>query len=576
MTVASPRTLQGCLTSFDRMNPRAVSWAQTNSAQLITRVTDSTIAAVRSIITKALKEGIPPRAAARIIRAHIGLNGPQSIAVQNLYNELRMARPGDIITRFPARPGLRNKPGFQVRVPSGGATPDWVASQLERYSEMHLNLRSRTIARRETLRAANEGQRQLWLQAQDRGELPQNQKRKWIVTRDLRLRDAHAAMAGQIRGLNEPFDTPDGRKIEPGEDINCRCSHGLATEEEVRIHEFESELAGGDLEPLPPNESDLSHSRKSNLTWARNRARRGEQIKIKSGHGQLLQQYGMGDGTPIPEGVLVGRKTKAAAKAVATPPRTAAKTVDWLGDEDEALTFTDAKGREVIPTAKMEEYARWADGEAKRLQETYPAMRNWQLDGVEISNFAETRKPLSISNNAVGRYFPTGQHKNNVWLAGGRPGQTPDIDFARPGEGRWTVNRSQWGTFRHEVGHSVYYHHLDQDMKADWMSLWDKNRFAAESHGHTQIAAFRAKISDYGASNASEYWAEAFGSYTHPKYRRGTLPSNVERFLDDFMSQESRRLPEPKAFPWDHRSWDSWKQDRDDVVKRFPDVFESR
>lgn len=102
-----------------------------------------------------------------------------------------------------------------------------------------------------TIRAANEGQRQLWQQAANLGILSINQKRKWITTLDGRERDAHHDMHGQIVGINERFVKPGGKRIEPGEEPNCRCASGLATPAEVRKYEREQarkrKKEGGDV-----------------------------------------------------------------------------------------------------------------------------------------------------------------------------------------------------------------------------------------------------------------------------------------------------------------------------------------
>lgn len=133
--------------------------------------------------------------------------------------------PARVAALVKATIGLRPDQVEQLIVfaESGRATPEAV----ERRARRMLRQRVKLIARTEAARAAAAGQKELWLQAQERGLLPPDQKRVWIATLDDRVRDAHAAMHGQVRGLQEPFIKPGGKLIEPGEEPNCRCGQAL-------------------------------------------------------------------------------------------------------------------------------------------------------------------------------------------------------------------------------------------------------------------------------------------------------------------------------------------------------------
>lgn len=84
--------------------------------------------------------------------------------------------------------------------------------------------RSTNIARTEVLRAGNFGR---W-QGMAQSGLVQN--RRWLATGDNRTRDAHAAMNGQQRRIDQPFTAPSGATaMHPGGfnvaslDCQCRC-----------------------------------------------------------------------------------------------------------------------------------------------------------------------------------------------------------------------------------------------------------------------------------------------------------------------------------------------------------------
>lgn len=214
--------------SFDTANPSAVAWAERAAAEMVVEIGAATREAIKELIVKGISEGIPPRALARQIREVVGLLNRQVTAIANLKNELNLAEPGALIERFPAAEGLRGQAGFRVRVPPKGLSEAEIEKLTARYSRMQLNLRARTIARTESLMSSNEGQRRLWLQAQESGQLARKQTRMWIATADSRTREEHANMHGEVVGINEDYSIG----IEPGQAANCRCGQALGSAED--------------------------------------------------------------------------------------------------------------------------------------------------------------------------------------------------------------------------------------------------------------------------------------------------------------------------------------------------------
>ena len=215
--------------SFNRDNPRALEYAQLHAGNLITEIVDDQITTARELIHRSISEGIPPKKLQQVVRKSFGLRSDQLAAASNLRTELLTAESGTLVTRFPPRAGVRKLAGFRAKVPKGSISTRraWVEKQLTRYNRMQLNLRARTIGRHEILQAANQGQKELWLQAKEQGALPQTAKKIWIDTGDERERDEHRQMAGQTVELDQPFLLSDGTPIEPGEEVNCRCSQGI-------------------------------------------------------------------------------------------------------------------------------------------------------------------------------------------------------------------------------------------------------------------------------------------------------------------------------------------------------------
>ena len=193
---------------FDTTNQRALDWAADRSSELITEIGPETRTAVQTIIADGISAGRPPAQIARDINRIVGLRSDQVDALLSFGGRLSSAEGGSTVFMGDTA----------VKVPAAGPSADFVDRQVERYATRLRKQRALLIARTETLRASNEGQRQLWLQAQDRGDLPTDLKRTWIHNTK-----RHADRAGTVVGVNESW--PWG--TEPGEEPNCGCAQGL-------------------------------------------------------------------------------------------------------------------------------------------------------------------------------------------------------------------------------------------------------------------------------------------------------------------------------------------------------------
>lgn len=207
--------------SFDATNPLAERWAREHASLLIASVTNETRDAVRLIIARAFREGIPPRQAARLIRPLIGLTEGDAQAVINARFKLLEATGGSVVKVGAVR----------VRIPAHGLQINAVHRLASQYADRLLRQRALTIARTETIAASNEGQRQLWLQAVEKGHLRGDELRTWITTPDERACVICLPMHGQLVGLTEHFTAPDGRSLMgPPAHPRCRCATGISAQ----------------------------------------------------------------------------------------------------------------------------------------------------------------------------------------------------------------------------------------------------------------------------------------------------------------------------------------------------------
>jgi hypothetical protein len=164
--------------SFDIANPRAVRWAEQNAAALVTSVNSQTRNALRDIVVRGIQDGMAPRVQAREMRSLIGLSRRDATAADNMLR------------------GLLDT----------GVDEDLALRRFGRYRDKLLRARAETIARTETIRAANMGQRAAWDSAADAGMLQRDTTRMvWIATEDSRTCAICAVLDGQTVGFDESF-----------------------------------------------------------------------------------------------------------------------------------------------------------------------------------------------------------------------------------------------------------------------------------------------------------------------------------------------------------------------------------
>lgn len=217
--------------AFDLFNPRAVEWAEENSARLIEEVTDTTRRGVRDLIVRSVDVGITPRNTARNVRDLAGLTTQQMRAVVNFREQLETQSNAGLNPAWMRRLSASEKAVVRRHMKEGHLTKERIDSLVDRYHKSLINKRSLDIARTESINSVQAGQLEAWRQAQAQGLLPDDVKRKWIVTPDDRLRHTHAAIPGMNEGgvgLFEDFETPFGPVEGPHDNnenlINCRCS----------------------------------------------------------------------------------------------------------------------------------------------------------------------------------------------------------------------------------------------------------------------------------------------------------------------------------------------------------------
>lgn len=213
---------------FNHRDPRVIQYAREHGAQKIAKdVGEQAREAVRFVVASGADYGLTSQQQARAIREVVGLPSNWARAPLNLRRDIQ---DGNLAGALNRRLSAVDKAKIRSRMQRGTVTPEFLDEIQERYSQSLIHRRAKNIARTETLDAAHEGQRQSWTQAIEEGVLPQTTRRFWIVTADDRLSEDHAVIPGmnpEGRGMDEPFDTLDGPRMNPPLRTNCRCGTGL-------------------------------------------------------------------------------------------------------------------------------------------------------------------------------------------------------------------------------------------------------------------------------------------------------------------------------------------------------------
>jgi len=176
------------------VNPRVVQWVANHSGELIVEITQGTRQAIRQVLTTGIQAGNNPRVIARNLRPLIGLTERQTLA----------------LTRYRERLEARGEPGIDRKV--------------ARMATKALNRRAETIARDQSMTAANIAQDFVFEAAVQEGKLPSTIKEQWLTALGERVCPICRPMHKQTVPFGGVFTTGDGRRIRrPPAHVSCRC-----------------------------------------------------------------------------------------------------------------------------------------------------------------------------------------------------------------------------------------------------------------------------------------------------------------------------------------------------------------
>ncbi len=161
--------------AFNDPNKRAIRWAEEHAASLISGNVDREL--IRTVIADAQRNGIGTRVTARLIEDMVPLTDPHQKAVNRLFWSI-YEDTGDVA---------------------------FARKQAARKAKKLLRYRATSIARTESVNAANMGQQLLWETAIDLDLLPEGVQKIWVTARDSRVCVICSVMDGQTVGVSEWF-----------------------------------------------------------------------------------------------------------------------------------------------------------------------------------------------------------------------------------------------------------------------------------------------------------------------------------------------------------------------------------
>lgn len=178
---------------FDVRDPRFEAAVREHQARLVREVTDQTRRAIALAVADAYRRGLHPYDFAPRIRATVGLTSRQSLAVLNRARSMQ----------------------------ADGIKRERVTREAEAYARRLRRQRSLSIARTETIRAANTGRIQALRQAAENGLIGAGAKLEWDATLDRRV----CAICRGIDGTQTSLEGGDFDGYpQPPRHPMCRCT----------------------------------------------------------------------------------------------------------------------------------------------------------------------------------------------------------------------------------------------------------------------------------------------------------------------------------------------------------------
>lgn len=182
---------------FSLDNQFARKWIDTYPLDLITNIGDTTRDAIQGVLEEGYVTGLSPDQQASLMKDFIGLTPRDAAAVGSMAESMV----------------------------EGDYSDEEIDAQCGAYADRMLEQRAMTIARTESLRAANQGELAGWQDAQDRGILDDQAQKMWytIAEGNGACRVCEDELSDQTVDMQESFSCSLGDIDCPPAHPNCHC-----------------------------------------------------------------------------------------------------------------------------------------------------------------------------------------------------------------------------------------------------------------------------------------------------------------------------------------------------------------
>ena len=218
--------------SLNLTNPSSVDYLTLELPTLISELDQEQQRAVQQILLDGITQGNDAEEIAQQIKDSVGLTQQQAEWVSNFRDQLESGVDDGLTPVAERRLSATDANMAQDEFDAAETDPDTVDLLVDKYRSSLLSYRALGIAVTEIHAASIQGQDDIWHQAVDQGFLnPDITERHWLGVGHDREREDHIATEDMNEpagvGIDEPFDTPVGPVMNPGEsgdddfDINC-------------------------------------------------------------------------------------------------------------------------------------------------------------------------------------------------------------------------------------------------------------------------------------------------------------------------------------------------------------------
>jgi hypothetical protein len=219
--------------SLDLQNPEAEGYLETELPTLIKQINEDQAKAVQAVLLQGIQGGHDGPWIARQLKQVVGLTDTQAQWVSNFRTQLETGVNGSFMPVDERRLSAVDSALAQDQFEAPTKDPATVDLLVDKYAASLTAKRGLDIAISEIHSAEIQGQDEIWHQAADLGYLDTDiTRRNWGGIHDGKEREDHLItedMNPDGVGLDEPFQTPVGDVMNPGDsgddsfDANCRC-----------------------------------------------------------------------------------------------------------------------------------------------------------------------------------------------------------------------------------------------------------------------------------------------------------------------------------------------------------------